>query len=473
MLSFLLAGYIWVDGGLVFSPGKLTDRRRADVILQGYASHAEFERQCSLCHRPFEARLGDLCLACHKEISNQLAGAPGIHSRIANVRVCQECHPDHHGRDFNPTQAATRFFDHSITTFSLIKHQFDYDSTPMECMDCHQGDDYSQVLDAACGDCHGGADPEFIQAHRRDYGENCLGCHDGADRMATFDHAATGFPIDGKHVSLVCSSCHLDGQLAGIPSSCEGCHAEPVIHRGLFDPHCAGCHNTQGWTPALINGDFFDHFQTTGFSLVMHTVDYSGAALQCTTCHPVSLTRFDKQVCIDCHSQADAVFMTDHQIQFGPDCLGCHDGVDRMSGFDHAQVFPLEGRHQEIACVDCHVNQVFAGTPGQCYQCHAEPEIHAGVFGLECQDCHTSLAWSPATLLVHSFPLDHGLARGSQPTACATCHPANYIEYTCYGCHEHQPENIASEHSEEGISAAELPACVSCHPTGLKDEGDD
>jgi hypothetical protein len=35
---------------------------------------------------------------------------------------------------------------------------------------------------------------------------------------------------------------------------------------------------------------------------------------------------------------------------------------------------------------------------------------------------------------------------------CVTCHVHNdYRRYTCYGCHEHAPQNIRREQMEEGI----------------------
>jgi len=98
-----------------------------------------------------------------------------------------------------------------------------------------------------------------------------------------------------------------------------------------------------------------------------------------------------------------------------------------------------------------------------CVECHAEPEIHAGVFGTQCQSCHTSTAWSPAQLQVHNFPIAHG-EQGDQ--ACAVCHPNVYFEYTCYVCHDHQPGPIQEKHFQEGISFQDLPNCAQCHPDG-------
>jgi hypothetical protein len=101
--------------------------------------------------------------------------------------------------------------------------------------------------------------------------------------------------------------------------------------------------------------------------------------------------------------------------------------------------------------------------------CHAEPEIHAGFFGLHCQLCHTTSAWSPAQLRDHRFPLDHG---GQGEVDCQTCHPTVYSEYTCYGCHEHEPGKTEEEHREERISLEELQQCATCHPTGQEDEAE-
>jgi cytochrome c peroxidase len=37
----------------------------------------------------------------------------------------------------------------------------------------------------------------------------------------------------------------------------------------------------------------------------------------------------------------------------------------------------------------------------------------------------------------------------------------DYSRYTCYGCHEHTPANVRSEHEEEGIR--NFDNCVKCH----------
>jgi len=477
VLTVLFLGLLGISlstvRGLAFSPGPLTGMQKEGVILQGFTSHADFEKACGNCHQPLQATLGAQCLSCHEDTATQMRTGTGIHGQITNAAKCQACHSDHQGRDFDPTLAAIDFFDHSGTRFSLAHHAVSYDKTPISCNACHLGEDYSAVEDASCQDCHAGADQAFMQEHLEGYGGNCLGCHDGADRMRDFAHGITGFDLEGAHAQTTCRACHPGELISEAQAACQSCHAEPEMHRGMFAATCESCHTAQGWSPATLDGQPFDHRADTGFTLDKHRVDYSKQAINCSTCHPGGLQSFDVQTCVNCHAQADQGFMDEHQSQYGSDCMSCHDGVDRMIPFDHAAVFPLDGRHAEIECVACHANRVFAGTPVLCSQCHAEPEVHAGVFGLSCEACHSTTAWSPATLHEHSFPLGHGLERGAPPTACITCHPTSYTEYTCYGCHEHQEEEMVRKHLEEGISRTELPACVTCHLSGQEAEHND
>lgn len=293
-----------------------------------------------------------------------------------------------------------------------------------------QGFDAHADFEKECRYCH--------QPLRASLGEMCLACHTAIDRQISDE--------TGVHA-----------QLENV-TRCQNCHSD---------------HQGRDFNPTLSALQDFDH-ELARFSLRHHQVDYAGVELECATCHaPGVYASVADGKCLECHALHDAAYMHAHQVNFGEDCQTCHDGVDRMSGFDHAQVFPLDGRHGEIDCLDCHTDRVFAGTPAQCEACHPEPEVHAGVFGVDCAACHITTAWSPARLLEHSFPLDHGLEDASAATACAVCHPVSYLEYTCYGCHEHQEGDIARKHSEEGITSTELAACVECHPGGREAEEED
>jgi hypothetical protein len=215
--------------------------------------------------------------------------------------------------------------------------------------------------------------------------------------------------------------------------------------------------------PAWIGNAAFEHNQAS-FSLEKHTQDYSGNLISCTACHAGQDFKAPNLAgCISCHNQKAALFMVDHQALYGQGCLQCHDGKDRMQGFHHNQVFVLDGRHQSLACSACHANQNFINVPTTCSGCHAEPAIHAGFFGNQCQDCHTASAWKPAHLTIHAFPLAHGQ---ESDVDCLNCHPKTYAAYTCYGCHDHQEAEIASSHAKAGIDANALPDCTSCHLDG-------
>jgi hypothetical protein len=482
MILFLSAS-VWFRGGMAFSPGRLSARVRTGTVLGGFASHADFEMQCKRCHQPVEVAQNILCMDCHLTIAQQLTAQSGVHGKISPASPCAVCHPDHRGRDFAPALAAAPYFDHTVADFSLNHHQFNDDLTPMACSACHITESAAFTADVQrCNTCHTARDATFMLQHTQDFGVSCLSCHDGHDALAQFDHTATNFPLDGKHITLSCLQCHpgarpsteIDRKVtapknlfSSVSIACIDCHSLPTSHVGVFDQNCRACHTTAGWQPANLDGKQFDHEANTAFSLGRHAVDYQGQPIACSTCHPGGFSSADIGSCSTCHGGQDAGFIQQHTAQYGPSCLECHDGRDRMRAFDHQAVFPLEGAHVQIACLDCHKGGVFRSAASRCVECHAEPAIHAGFFGLECQECHTSTAWSPAFLKVHSFPLDHG-ERGQ--TACQTCHTASYVEYTCYGCHEHQPDEIVEEHIEDGVSPEELPTCTQCHPTGLKDE---
>ncbi|TLN00223.1 hypothetical protein FDZ74_16870, partial [bacterium] len=338
-------------GGTIFNPGPLSSVAGTRTTQSTFSSHADFEQQCNMCHRPFQSNQAALCTECHQDVGQQVAGKDGLHGRLANVATCRSCHPEHRGRDFN------------LTSFALD----------------------------------------------------------------TFDHAVTDFPLEGKHAALACANCHAAGY-ANTASECSACHAEPAVHAGVFPLDCAGCHSTQGWRPAQWQGQPFDH-ANTGFSLARHASGFDGQPITCQNCHG-SLTGAAATVtCAGCHANHDAAFMSQHEATFGSDCTACHDGVDRMVNFDHASVFPLQGRHAALECLDCHQAQNFSAAQAACASCHQEPEIHAGYFGLNCQDCHTSEAWQPARLIEHAFPIDHG---AQADTTCFTCHSDRYTTYTCF-----------------------------------------
>ena len=206
--------------------------------------------------------------------------------------------------------------------------------------------------------------------HTGEFGNDCVACHDGADRMANFEHSQTAFPLEGKHAETACADCHPEQSAAAsgldrfsqAVAECTSCHE--TGHPGLFEEPCEKCHNSNAWSPADWNGRPFEH-ASSGFSLAKHELDAQGGALACTDCHGADVNQDVLPACRDCHAQgADgAAFIANHEEQFGPACLDCHDGVDRMSNFDHDRFFVLDGRHADLECQECHADRVFNGTP--------------------------------------------------------------------------------------------------------------
>ncbi len=467
LLACGLAGWIGLRGGQAFSPGELSALNYSNEPVGGFFSHAEFEDDCNQCHAPFAGIETQRCEVCHSNIAEQRQSSEGLHSRFENVARCGDCHQEHKGQNFDQFAAVLVNFDHQITNFSLDKHLLNYEDAPLECTACHQntGRKFTLVVNA-CKDCHQTAAVEFMATHTEAFGHDCLACHDGHDTLADFTVAAHAelFELVGLHASTRCEMCHAGGQFAGTATACVACHAEPDTHIGMFGADCTACHSPEGWLPATLDLLPFDHARDTGFSLLKHATNYNSTTFTCRICHtgsqPVS---FSEGQCADCHQPADPEFMNGHLAQFGPNCLTCHTGTGEMTNFDHNQVWTLDGYHVALECTACHIDQVFKGTPGTCIGCHAEPTIHAGLFGTNCTSCHTTQAWQPAQLRLHSFPLDHG---GQGEVACETCHTTTYIEYTCYNCHEHDPAATEATHLAEGIRQPELSACAQCHATG-------
>ncbi len=290
--------------------------------------------------------------------------------------------------------------------------------------------------------------------------------------------ADRGTPLGGadSHVTIEaqCAQCHVP--FRGISADkCTACHivegeelarGEGLHGKLINGSDCAACHSDHRGRDALISQTDpvgFDH-QWTGYSLAVHLTTYDDRPFTCRDCHMGRRFTFEQEACTDCHAGTDAAFVNAHLKTFGEDCLACHDGIDTMARFDHEAVFALGDGHAGLDCADCH-DDGFLETSSECAACHAEPELHVGKFGTECAVCHALDAWTPARLVDHTFPLYHG---GEGEIACATCHEADYVTYTCYNCHEHEPEQTRIKHLEEGIR--DFQNCAECHPAGLEEE---
>ena len=281
-------------------------------------------------------------------------------------------------------------------------------------------------------------------------------------------------PLHGyaSHADMTfkCTLCHRPWRKVD-PVRCLACHttvdeqigARTGLHGRLDDAEaCTLCHPEHQGREADIARAALNRFphDQVGFSLVRHQRLTDGTAFACTDCHAPGYT-LDQATCTTCHHQMDAAFMVRHIDRTGTGCLSCHDGKAMPDNLNHGVFLSLDGEHAGIACDGCHGQGSLKELSAGCITCHEEPAVHRGEFGTDCAACHTAQGWLPAHLRYHAFALDHGQ---QEDVACLICHPANYVAYTCYGCHEHQPAEVERQHREEGV--AEIADCAPCHPTG-------
>lgn len=180
----------------------------------------------------------------------------------------------------------------------------------------------------------------------------------------------------------------------------------------------------------------------------------------CFACH-APFRGIDSKRCTDCHKVSEIGKLTStgqtiarsdkhnsltsfHQKLLNQDCVTCHS--------DHVGVMRFEPAHFNHASLATELR-------AQCQNCHISPidPFHQQISG-NCGQCHTSEKWVPTTFdHTRYFAID-----GDHNARCVTCHEdSNYRRYTCYGCHEHTPEKIRSEHLEEGVH--NFDNCVECH----------
>lgn len=243
------------------------------------------------------------------EIARQRATASGLHSRLPGTGRCQTCHEEHQGREASISKLAFVNIDHKkLAGFNLEQHRVNYDGSQMHCISCHTQDKYIiELLD--CISCHVENDHDYMATHLEKFGNDCLQCHDGSDRMMDFDHETVYSLADG-HADLECNSCHIANNYRETATTCIGCHEEPDMHMGVFGQDCARCHTPLAWSPAQLTQHAF-------------LIDHGGETLStCETCHAGSYTEYP---CYSCHTRSDLkIAHIDEQYENINDCIACH-----------------------------------------------------------------------------------------------------------------------------------------------------
>lgn len=319
-----------------------------------------------------------------------------------------------------------------------------------DCAQCHVRFDRS-AQNERCTACHKDIGADMRQRtgfHGRQKAQPCRACHTdhkGRDARIVeldpqrFDHAATDYPLRGRHRGVECRSCHAPGRkYSQAPQDCASCHKKDDPHRGQLGAQCADCHGETDWKQAR-----FDH-GSTRFALSGKHADAA-----CADCHRKPDYRDTPRTCIGCH-RSDDDSARGHHGRFGDKCDSCHGTrAWKPSTFNHDADtrFALRGKHRGPACGACHTGPLFKDKTGSaCIDCHRKDDRHDGSLGRECQACHTERDWKETGRFDHDRTR-FALLGKHRDARCAACHAGGRYKDTasaCIACHRKDDKHTPS-----------------------------
>jgi hypothetical protein len=447
---------------------------------------------CNKCHTPERIAPAEKTNIKYKDLTRTYLGVPtacvACHQDVHAGRLGQNCLQCHNYTDWKDIAAK---FDHSKTRYPLTGLHKD-----VKCEKCHTpGPDnkprYTGIPFGKCNDCH--ADP-----HKGSFAQQaCTACHNTnswkrvsqSGLSTNFDHSKTKYPLVGKHQTVECVACHLNGDFKKeLPfAKCMDCHKDE--HQGQFAKRqdrgeCASCHNLDGWKPSL--------FDVKAHQKSAYPLEGGHAKLECMQCHipkgKETVYKLKFALCMDCHKD-------DHNRQFAGEpyqnhCEKCHT----LNGYSPSTFtlakhkessFPLTGSHAAVPCNDCHklgdpkrpkseIPYHFQGL--SCETCHQDP--HNGQFKdrmrtvaangkpAGCEVCHSTKTWKDLDRFDHS-KTSFALVGAHRAVACIDCHKPPNMETSmknvdfkvapekCEQCHE-------DAHGKQ-FAKNDITLCADCH----------
>lgn len=382
--------------------------------LSKYHAHLEGTTNCVQCHELGKKEISNGCIECHSPLKIRMDQDKGYH-RDDRKKDCGLCHSDHNGKEFELV-----FWPKNMTKFNHTETGYRLEGN-------HRN--------VKCGQCHMRENIKW-------------------EPIITWANENTTFPV-------------LDRTFLGLSQDCQSCHND--IHKGEVGSDCQTCHNLNNWKDA---SQSFNHNKSKFLLTGAHK------KVECEKCHkkhsdwtpPVKqLTGMAFESCASCHTDF-------HKGSYGEKCESCHMTKDwkETKSFDHSKTkYPLEGKHSNVKCMDCH-NQTLAGTLPlylSCQACHSD--YHEGQFrnrpdGGDCAACHTVNGFKPTTFtismhLITRFVLDGG----HMAVPCNQCHTPyktksgkTQIQFTwenpeCKICHQDVHRNQFEIHYNN--------TCESCH----------
>lgn len=429
------------------APGPLS---KAHSFLEGAAN-------CAKCHEQGKKIVADRCLACHPKVASRIAAKRGVHREVTGD--CEACHVEHQGLDVDIRPLDPLNFDHRAETGFPLEGK--HAALAKSCPACHKTRSYMNNV-RSCGACH-------TDYHRGGMTESCESCHtpQGWNIASRAFHKSGLFPLQGRHLTVPCASCHLDGVIKGTPTRCYDCHwirRQDDPYRTRLGNECEECHRPTSWTAVSWN-----HGARTGLPL-----NSAHRTLDCDACHQNRLFTQANFACYSCHRENYEKATEPNHVRAGfpTQCEQCHLPSQtswNQASVNHGTFFPLQGVHATIACAACHKNSVYAGTPHDCYGCHRadyervqNPNHGAAGFPTSCDTCHR-----PTDTAFDQARFDHAgifpLAGVHTTLACAACHKNNVYAGTsrdCYACHRADYERTQNPNH---LAAGFPITCDACH----------
>jgi hypothetical protein len=419
--------------------------------------HATLE--CSACHGSNFQVPGGICVNCHLE--DYTTTTNPNHAQAGFPQQCATCH--------NTSTWLQTTFDHkTFTKFPLTGAH-----ATVACQQCHVNGQFAGIP-TDCYSCHekdfnGTTNPNHAQAG---FPRQCAVCHTTVSWSgAQFDHSKTPFPLTGAHVKVACALCHVNNKFTNLSTACVSCHlkdfngtTDPNHVQAGFPQQCEVCHNTASWSGARFDHNTFTKFPLTG----------AHVSVPCQQCHVNGKFAGTPRDCASCH-------LTDYQKTTSPnhaaagfptDCSICHTTASWSGAhFDHSKTpFPLTGAHLPLPCGLCHINNNFTSLSTACVSCHLKDfngttnpnHVQAG-FPQQCDVCHTTTAWMPASFNHNNTPFP--LTGAHVNTPCNSCHINGQFSGTptdCYSCHKSQYQGTTDPNH---VAAGFPTTCQICHTT--------
>ena len=245
-------------------------------------------QNCTTCHKnnvykgtPRE------CVGCHQATYNNTR-SPN-HAAAGYGTNCESCHSASSAQwtgAFNHSSVFPLVGDHAAQACTACHKNNVYKGTPRDCVGCHLANynatknpnHASAGFSTQCDSCHKASDPSFAGA--------------------TFNHS-TVFALVGRHATLACASCHVNGVYKGTSRECVGCHQtnynntkSPSHAASGFPTTCESCHRATdtSWTQGTFNHS--NYFPLTS----QHNVT-------CSRCHQTS--NYKVFTCLTCHSKSE------------------------------------------------------------------------------------------------------------------------------------------------------------------------